>query len=64
MSCTKKDCKFKATGSSRLDICDYIGHTGKSRGCPADNCNKYEPLVTKRKPNQIFIEPAYENWIG
>lgn len=45
--CKKKDCKYKVRLSG-MRICDYITIGGKMRGCPADQCDKYEK--GKRKP--------------
>lgn len=36
-----KTCKYGGkTGGIR--ICDYLGITGERRGCPVQNCEKYE----------------------
>lgn len=40
-------CIYRSATSS-LGNCDYIGKTGRRRGCPADNCAKYM-LDTKKK---------------
>lgn len=39
-----KSCIYGSTMSG-MEICDYIGKEGHSRGCPVKNCDKY-----KRKP--------------
>jgi len=41
--CGKSDCKYIAYLSGML-ICDYIMMTGHSRGCPPENCVKYEKI--------------------
>lgn len=44
-------CKYRSDRTG-LNYCDYIGHTGCSRGCRADeNCDKYEPRRRKIKVN-------------
>lgn len=44
-------CKYRSDRTN-LNYCDYIGHTGRSRGCRADeNCDKYEPRRRKIKVN-------------
>ena len=43
----KRTCLYGSTIGSYA-FCDYIGVTGKPRGCPADACTKYEPKRRKR----------------
>lgn len=38
--CKRKDCIYKATAGG-IKICDYLGSTGKLRGCPVQGCIKY-----------------------
>lgn len=36
-------CKYFSGDKDKYPCCDYIGHTGHSRGCPAgDDCDKYK----------------------
>lgn len=42
------------SASTTTGNCDYIGKTGKRRGCPANNCIKYTPDQKKKgKENDI-----------
>lgn len=36
-------CFYKVNLGSSLHVCDYIGHTGKMRGCEPTECTKYIP---------------------
>lgn len=36
-------CLHKVNLGSTLHVCDYIGHTGKMRGCEPTECTKYAP---------------------
>lgn len=42
-------CVYRATLTKTMSremefICDYIGHTGRARGCPAgEGCDKFKP---------------------
>mgnify|MGYP007097198147 CR=1 FL=1 len=49
-------CRYRNKSRSGFLFCDYIGHTGHSRGCKADeNCDKYEPKERKNvKKNKIL----------
>lgn len=48
-------CVYHSSVSSGHDIiCDYIGVTGHSRGCPASQCDKY------RKGKQIKKDKWHE----
>lgn len=38
--CKRKDCIYRGK-TSGLYTCDYILVTGKSRGCPVEDCDKY-----------------------
>lgn len=40
--CKRKDCMYRGS-SSGLHTCDYFLVTGKRRGCPAYDCDKYKP---------------------
>lgn len=52
----KKTCKWAANGTagvsvdSREKICYYAVLAGQSRGCPADQCDKYEPIGKRTGP--------------
>lgn len=47
--CKKNNCKYAQhiSGAGKVHktelCCCYILETGHSRGCPADQCDKYEP---------------------
>ena len=51
MKCKKKDCKYRGKfhHDDNSGYCDYITHTGHSRGCPVESCDKYEPVEGPRK---------------
>ena len=53
--CKKNDCKYKIRLSG-MRSCDYITIAGKMRGCPADQCDKYEK--EKRTP----VKRRMKNW--
>lgn len=40
--CKKTDCKY-GSRTSGLHVCDYMLITGKRRGCPVEDCKRYEP---------------------
>lgn len=46
-----KTCRFRGRDYSE-NGCDYIEHTGKSRGCKVENCSVYE----KGDPDPIKVE--------
>ena len=50
--CKHKDCSYRKLLDSWLPYCDYIGATGRSRGCPISQCDKY----TTEKVNFPFDE--------
>ena len=54
--CKKNDCRFKGAIIDGKKTCDYILIIGKMRGCPADQCDKYEK--GKRKP----VKRRVKNW--
>lgn len=37
-----KTCQYRAGSSNSKSGCDYIEHTGRSRGCSVADCDKYE----------------------
>lgn len=41
-------CRFMTPISDTKVACDYIGYTGKRRGCPLGYCDKYERDPAKR----------------
>ncbi len=62
MKCKRKnECKYAMIDyysdtnneSVTNKICGYILQTGNPRGCPADNCDKFEPIIEQRKPKSI-----------
>ena len=48
--CKHMDCKYRRTIKVEFNLtsCDYIIMEGKSRGCDADQCDKY----IRRKKNE------------
>lgn len=40
--CKRKECKYRMK-TSGMYTCDYMLITGHRRGCPVENCNKYDP---------------------
>ncbi len=70
LRCKRKNCQYRSKISGNTAYCDYIGYTGKPRGCDPENCNKYEPKTAKR-PNQnlmVSTDPdhilAFQNGFG
>lgn len=56
--CDRYDCKYKSRlgyGKDQYKICDYIGYKGISRGCPPDQCDKYEKRTKPRKKRDIYV---------
>lgn len=59
MKCNKKnECMYAMNACSRKNekdfkICGYILQTGNPRGCPADQCDKFKPKLSIRKPKSI-----------
>ena len=57
----KKDCKHPDCAYRRpLDAgytpyCDYIGATGRARGCSISECDKYKPGKAKF-PDQMILK--------
>lgn len=43
-----KGCKWRSTTGS-YSICDFFGQTGELRGCPVENCTRYEKGPRKDK---------------
>ena len=39
--CKHKDCSYRKLLGTWIPYCDYIGATGKSRGCKISECDKY-----------------------
>lgn len=39
--CKHKDCSYRKKFHGWTPYCDYIGATGKSRGCKISECDKY-----------------------
>lgn len=37
-------------------VCNYILITGHMRGCPADDCNKYEEKKRRRRQPAMTVE--------
>lgn len=53
-----KKCKYHnhlghATKNAEI-ICFYIAHTYKMRGCPVENCTKFEPGRAKKIKEAIM----------
>ena len=49
-------CKFRASGNS-ANGCDYYFIHKKRRGCPVDNCDKYEKGPRMGIP-RLWTEPV------
>lgn len=45
-------CIYRAIYGYAGSHCSYFAKTGKLRGCPADQCDKYEPKPRKRKQKE------------
>lgn len=44
MICKHKNCFYRRRQNGNgIETCDYIIETGKPRGCPADDCDKFKP---------------------
>lgn len=58
MSCQKRDCFYFGT---RTGTCDYYLIEKVSKGCTADNCNKYRPAESAREktdsriPQRVYL---------
>lgn len=47
-----KSCIYRMRRSGRIETgghCDYIDIVGHSRGCPAEDCDKYQKGKQKRR---------------
>ena len=44
-----RTCKYCTVISGNLPVCDYLSMTGSRRGCPPEQCDKYEKKEKKRK---------------
>ena len=44
-------CKYSYVPNIKgaIIVCDYLDKTGRRRGCPAENCDKFEPREELRK---------------
>ena len=60
MKCKKKDCKYRSKLTHRISFCDYIGHEKHSRGCAAENCDKYVKKTRCRANKEILISKDRE----
>lgn len=49
MRCIKCKYSFTPNTFSTIILCDYLDKTGHRRGCPAENCDKFEPRKELRK---------------
>lgn len=50
-------CKYRTTRANELDsgmLCNYIGITGKMRGCKAEHCIRYEKGEHKKRKAQFY----------
>ena len=55
VKCTEavmKTCKYARYMCSNERYCDYISRTGHRRGCPPEECDKYEK---KKKSKNITV---------
>jgi len=60
MKCKKKDCKYRSRLTPILEFCDYIGHEKHSRGCAAENCDKYVKKTRRRANKELLISKDRE----
>lgn len=56
MDCRK--CKYSGIVGMKNVTCDYILRTGHRRGCPADQCDKYEPRRKRNAKQRKTAEKA------
>lgn len=54
--CKHPDCAYRRMLNSYIECCDYIGATGRSRGCKISECNKYRPGTVKF-PDSMILGP-------
>lgn len=58
--CKKHDCMYCRIAGAGSDgsckVCHYMLDTGEKRNCPADQCDKYTPIVGKRKRNAFAVK--------
>lgn len=50
-------CKYRTTRANELDsgmLCNYIGITGKMRGCKAEYCIRYEKGKHEKQKVQLY----------
>lgn len=57
--CKHLDCDYRISAGG-LKVCDYIGITGHSRGCPADKCDKYSKGKVSRGKQHITLKEDHE----
>ena len=51
-----RTCRFRgAIKGENIIYCDYILHTGKRRGCPVDQCTRYEKGNPPKKRPAIVV---------
>ena len=53
-----KGCYYrKKPGGNGVSYCDYLGETGKTRGCPAGaGCIHYKPLASNKRLRKYLAE--------
>lgn len=58
--CKRTDCFYRREIVGSIDSCDYIlmNKEGKSRGCDAENCDKY---VKRGKNNEKILKKCRKN---
>lgn len=52
-----KTCKYRTTRENELDsgmLCNYIGITGKMRGCKAEHCIRYEKEKHEKQKAPLY----------
>lgn len=52
-----QSCKYRTTRANELDsgmLCNYIGITGKMRGCKAEYCIRYEKGKHKKQKASLY----------
>jgi hypothetical protein len=60
MKCKHKNCKYRSKLTHGISFCDYIGHEKHSRGCAAENCDKYVKKTRRRANKELLISTDKE----
>ena len=51
-----KKCAYRGIAIAGTITCDYISITGKKRGCPAGDCDKFIKGNPSKKKNHVRLE--------